>query len=240
MNTPQGKKSTVDEIKARFDADVERFSNLETGQQAVIDAPLMLELISRAAAAVKPDAVSLLAIGSGAGNNTISRLRLLPGLNCDLVDLSLPMLERARDRLAGENAGEVRLFHGDFRDAALPSSRYDIVVAAAVLHHLRDDADWESCFRKIHALMKPGGVFLVSDMVWSASPALHAIEYDRYGAYLESLGGADYREKVFSYIDKEDTPRSISYQLDLMKKCGFSETDVLHKNACFAAYAGIK
>jgi tRNA (cmo5U34)-methyltransferase len=27
-------KSTVDEIRRRFDADVERFSNLETGQSA--------------------------------------------------------------------------------------------------------------------------------------------------------------------------------------------------------------
>ncbi|MCC6711965.1 MAG: class I SAM-dependent methyltransferase [Candidatus Dadabacteria bacterium] len=240
MKTPPGRKSTLDEIKARFDADVERFSNLETGQQAVLDAPLMLELISRTAAGVKPDAVNLLDIGSGAGNNTIAILRLLPGLDCDLVDLSLPMLGRARERLARENVGEVRIFHGDFRDADLPSLHYDIVVAAAVLHHLRDDADWESTFRKIHALMKPGGVFLVSDMVWSGSPALHAIEWERYGTYLESLGGAEYREKVFAYIDVEDTPRSLPYQLDLLKRCGFKETDVLHKNACFAAYAGIK
>ena len=39
MKTPFDKKSSVREIKERFDADVERFSNLETGQQAVIDAP---------------------------------------------------------------------------------------------------------------------------------------------------------------------------------------------------------
>lgn len=240
MKTPPDKKSTIEEIRTRFDADVERFSNLETGQQAVIDAPLMLELISRAAARVKPDAENLLDIGSGAGNNTIAILRLLPGLNCDLVDLSLPMLERARERLARESAGEVRIFHGDFRDAALPASHYDIIVAAAVLHHLRDDVDWESCFRKIYSLMKPGGVFLVSDMVWSGSPALHALEWERYGSYLEALGGAEYRDKVFTYIEKEDSPRSVSYQLDLMKRCGFKETDVLHKNACFAAYAGIK
>src|SRR5687768_11443821 len=32
-------KSTVDEIRRRFDADVERFSNLETGQSATLDAP---------------------------------------------------------------------------------------------------------------------------------------------------------------------------------------------------------
>jgi hypothetical protein len=33
-------KSTVDEIRQRFDADVERFSNLDVGQSATVDAPL--------------------------------------------------------------------------------------------------------------------------------------------------------------------------------------------------------
>lgn len=32
-------KSTVEEIRQRFDADVERFSNLETGQSATVGAP---------------------------------------------------------------------------------------------------------------------------------------------------------------------------------------------------------
>ena len=44
------KKSTVDEIRERFD--VERFSNLETGQSATIDAPLSLTLIADAASCV--------------------------------------------------------------------------------------------------------------------------------------------------------------------------------------------
>lgn len=44
------KKSTIDEIRARFDADVERFSNLATGQISTVDAPLAMELISCAAA----------------------------------------------------------------------------------------------------------------------------------------------------------------------------------------------
>src|SRR3990167_235547 len=138
MKTPPDKKSTVGEIKERFDADVERFSNLATGQQAVIDAPLMLELISELAVRIKPDARNLLDIGCGAGNNTIAIIRKKDGMNCDLVDLSLPMLDRARERLANEHTGEVRTFHGDFRELTLPSSNYDIIVAAAVLHHLRE------------------------------------------------------------------------------------------------------
>jgi hypothetical protein len=53
-------KSTVDQIRERFDGDVERFSNLETGQSATIDAPLSLALIAEAALRVTPRATSLL------------------------------------------------------------------------------------------------------------------------------------------------------------------------------------
>lgn len=240
MNTPMHKKSTVDEIKDRFDKDVERFSNLETGQQAVIDAPLMLDLISRIAVKVKPDAENLLDIGCGAGNNTIAILRQKPGISCDLVDLSLPMLKRARERVSNESAGQVRTFQGDFRDIPLPSSRYDLIVAAAVLHHLRDDGDWERCFEKIYGLLKPGGALFISDMVYHDHEDIHGAMRERYGSYLDQVGGAGYSEKVFRYIDKEDTPRSLTYQLDLMKKAGFRTTDVLHKNSCFAAFTGIK
>jgi tRNA (cmo5U34)-methyltransferase len=240
MKTPADKKSTVREIKERFDADVERFSNLETGQQAVIDAPIMLDLISELAVRIKPDARTLLDIGCGAGNNTIAILRRKGGLDCDLVDLSLPMLERARERLTNESAGEVRTFHGDFRELNLPSSHYDIIVAAAVLHHLRDDADRENCFGKIYGLLKPGGAFLVSDMVFSQNGEIQRVMWERYREYLESVGGPGYSGKVFDYIDKEDTPRSLTYQLELLKKTGFRTADVLHKNSCFAAFVGIK
>ncbi|HEU0005994.1 MAG TPA: class I SAM-dependent methyltransferase, partial [Terriglobia bacterium] len=63
-------KSTVEQIRQRFDKDVERFSNLETGQSATIDAPLVLDLIAKAATAANPDAEQLLDIGCGAGNYT--------------------------------------------------------------------------------------------------------------------------------------------------------------------------
>jgi tRNA (cmo5U34)-methyltransferase len=51
-------KSTVDEIRQRFDADVERFSNLDTGQSATVDAPLAMALVAQAAAALSGAAAS--------------------------------------------------------------------------------------------------------------------------------------------------------------------------------------
>ena len=240
MSTPLDNKSTNAQIKERFDNDVERFSNLETGQQAVIDAPLILDLISDLACKVVPQAKNLLDIGCGAGNNTIKILRTKPGLNCDLLDLSDKMLARAAERVRAEQAGEVRTFCGDLREVELPTEHYDIIVAAAVLHHLRDDVDWQQTFEKLHALLTPGGALFVSDMFFHGDPQVHAAMWNRYAEYLRGLGGAEYQEKVFAYIDAEDSPRDLTFQLELLRKVGFSKVDILHKNSCFGAYVAIK
>src|SRR5512138_3619638 len=101
-------KSTVEQIRARFDQDVERFSNLETGHSAAVDSPLGMDLITRAAAAVTPQATHVLDIGCGAGNYTLKLLQVLPNLNITLVDLSQPMLERAEQRISSVTNGVVR------------------------------------------------------------------------------------------------------------------------------------
>src|SRR5262252_2554345 len=100
-------KSTVEEIRQRFDADVERFSKLETGQQAAMDAPLILELVARSAACRLRPGERLLDLGCGAGNFTLRVLSQVSPLDCVLVDLSRPMIERAEQRIKAANPGKV-------------------------------------------------------------------------------------------------------------------------------------
>lgn len=240
MKTPIDRKSSLEDIRRRFDADVERFSNMETGQQATIDAPLAMELITRAVLAVTHPIRRVLDIGCGAGNNTLKLLQFVNPLDCDLVDLSRPMLERARERVGRVNRGRTSTLQGDFRTLDLPAARYDVVVAAAVLHHLRDERDWEKAFRKIFDLTAPGGSVWITDLVSHEMVGVQDLMWERYGAYLESLGGDEYRRRVFDYIDREDSPRPVAYQLDLLRRVGFSEVDLLHKNSCFAAFGGKK
>lgn len=115
MDTPLSEKSSNDEIRERFDGDVERFSDLSTGQAATIDAPLTMELITGAAVASTRRIAKVLDIGCGAGNNAIRLARAYEGVfDCDLCDLSLPMLERARERLGSESPGEIGLHQGIF------------------------------------------------------------------------------------------------------------------------------
>lgn len=234
------KKSTITEIKERFDNEVERFSNLETGQVATIDATISLELITEACKRIVPEAKNILDIGCGAGNYTLKMLSKIAHLNCTLVDLSLPMLERALERVSKETAGVVEAKQGDIREVGLNENTFDIILAGAVLHHLRDDQDWETTFMKLFKLLKPGGCLMISDLITQDTALLNEYTWEMYGAYLERVGGVEYRQKVFDYIAKEDTPRSMNYQLDLMKKVGFKSVEILHKNMCFGAFGGIK
>lgn len=240
MNIDYSGKATNEEIKYRFDNDVERFSNLDTGQLTTLDAPLTMELCTEAAKTIVPDAKELLDIGCGAGNYTLKMLSKVPNLNCTLNDLSLAMLEKARERVEAETLGSVHIIQLDMRELELEADKYDIILAAATLHHLRTDADWENVFEKFYRALKPGGCFWISDLVTHDSEQLNSVFEKYYGDYLETLGGAEYRQKVFDYIAYEDTPRSVRYQTDLLLKVGFRSVEVLHKNLCFAAFGGIK
>ena len=237
---PFENKSNINEIKERFDNDVERFSNLETGQQATIDAPLSMELITQAAISVCPNAKSVLDIGCGAGNNTLKLLHTLNPLDCDLVDLSLPMLEKAHERIKQVNKGRIRIFQDDFRNVELKKESYQIIFATAVLHHLRDENDWKITFEKIFNLTAKGGCVWITDLVFHDNSSIQELMWKRYGEYLETIGGIEYRNKVFDYIKKEDSPRSVTFQLELLKEVEFSKVDILHKNSCFAAFGANK
>ena len=75
------------------------------------------------------------------------------------------MLDRAKLRIGSVNTGKIRIFQEDFRLVELPEKQYDILFAGAVLHHLRDDDDWEKIFLKIYSLTAPGGSVWITDLV---------------------------------------------------------------------------
>jgi tRNA (cmo5U34)-methyltransferase len=230
-------KSSVEEIRDRFDRDVERFSNLETGQTATVDAALALDLVARSAAAATPGARAMLDIGCGAGNFTLKVLERLPNLDCTLIDLSPNMLARANVRVSAATAGLVSTIQQDIRLVEMPPNSVDVVVAAAVLHHLRDENEWPETFRKIFRWLRPGGSLWIFDFV---SHAVQDIMWSRYGDYLAAFKGEEYRDQVFAYVDREDSPRPVLFQCDLLRETGFREIDILHKNTCFAAFGARK
>src|SRR5687767_1466232 len=120
-------KATIEEIRRRFDNDVERFSNLETGQSAAVDSPIALDLVSETAARVTPQAKDLLDIGCGAGNFSLKLLGRLPALEVTLIDLSRPMLDRAVDRITAASGRIPTAWQGDIRELDLGHGCFDLV-----------------------------------------------------------------------------------------------------------------
>lgn len=244
MTTDYAHKSTVEEIRERFDHDVERFSNLETGQAAALDSPLHMDLLTSAAFSVTPHASHILDLGCGAGNYTLKLLQKFqatPLSNITLVDLSRPMLDRAAERVAqAAPDAEIETMQSDVRDFEFGQERFDIVMAAQCLHHLRGEDEWNHVFGAVFRGLRPGGAFWIADSLEYSQPAVRGMMWDRWGAYLTDLKDADHRDTVFAYVEKEDTPRPLFWQLDRLRNAGFEPPEVLHVNSRFASFGAVK
>jgi tRNA (cmo5U34)-methyltransferase len=237
---PQNTKSSPEAIRRNFDQQVERFSNIETGQTTAIDSPLCMELVSRSAALLNPDAKNIMDMGCGGGNYAVKVASLLPDVDCTLVDISANMLERAAERVRESISGEVTALHGDYRELDLGENQYDVITAGTTLHHLRGDDEWELVFRKIYKALKPRGTFWINDIILGETDEITQMMLNGWVSMLQRQVSS---EEVDMYLDRyesEDTPRTLSYQLDLLKQIGFQQTFVLHKHFNFAAFGARK
>ena len=71
-------------------------------------------------------------------------------------------------------------------------------------------------------------------------PAIQELMHQRYADYLTRFKDESYRDQVFAYVEKEDTPRPLLFQRDLLRQVGFAQVEVLHQNICFAAFGAVK
>ena len=218
-------KSTVDQIRERFDHDVERFSDLNVAQRTAIDSGYCLDLIAESvAAAAVPQATGVLDVGCGAGNWTLKLLKpSCRACACTLTDLSRPMLDRAgqRVRAAGGDGGR----DGAGRRAGLRLRRR----FGSTCHRRR---------RGAASFAGAGGVGRGLRQV----PPLAAAGRGRVGVrhghargrrpctpccgsgtarICVGLGGEAMADRVFAYIEPEDTPRPVTWQLDRLRAAGF-------------------
>lgn len=155
-------------------------------------------------------------LGCGPGDITIRLARALPGWELTGLDAGPNMLERARERLAREDAElQVRFALAYLPDDALPEKAWDAVVSNSLLHHLPDPQSLWSSVRQIGA---PGAAVQVMDLLRPDSEELAQRLVEQYAADAPDVLREDfYHSLLAAYTTEEVSDQLIRAGLDRLK-----------------------
>jgi len=117
------------------------------------------------------EATSVLELGVGTGETAIRVRSLHPDATWTGIDASEAMLGRAREVLPDADLRRGRL------EDPLPEGPFDLVVSALAVHHL-DASGKRELFRRVAAAIRPGGWFVLGDVVVPDRPEDAQIEID--------------------------------------------------------------
>ncbi len=142
---------------------------------------------------------SVLDLGTGTGETLAAVLGRHRGARAIGVDENAGMLDEARRRLV---AYPIQLVVADLADA-LPEGPFDLVVSALAIHHLDGPAK-AALFTRIAAALRPGGRFVLGDVVVPSDPA----------------------DAVTPLTADHDRPSRVDEQLDWLRAAGLTATVV--------------
>jgi len=176
---------------SEIDWDPDRYLDL-----MLAEVPGFEELEDAVAAATDGLAVhDVLELGTGTGETAVRVLARHPGARWTGIDASEAMLARARERLP-----EAELLVRRLEDP-LPDGPFDLVVSSLAVHHL-DGAGKRGLFTRVAAALRPGGRFVLGDVV-----------VPRPG------------EEGPIFIDwEDDKPDTVADQLAWLREAGFDAT----------------
>jgi tRNA (cmo5U34)-methyltransferase len=126
--------------------------------------PGYFRLQDAAAAATGGGATRVLELGTGTGESARRLLERHPRASLVGIDASEPMLALAREALPGADLRVARL------QDALPAGPFDLVFSVLAVHHL-DGPGKADLFRRVAAVLAPGGRFVLGDVVVPEDPA---------------------------------------------------------------------
>jgi tRNA (cmo5U34)-methyltransferase len=142
---------------------------------------------------------TVLDLGTGTGETLLRVLVRHPGATAVGIDEGEAMLGAAATRLAGR-AVDLRV-----ADLAgpLPDGPFDLVVSALAVHHLDGPAK-AALFARVAAVLRPGGRFVLGDVVVPVDPA----------------------DAVTPLSEDFDRPSTLAEQLAWLEDAGFDPTVV--------------
>ena len=225
----------MDKIKKHFEEEAGEFDDII---QKLI--PYYNEILEALVLTVTYQKGKILVADLGCGTGTIAKriLEIYPNAEVTCIDLAASMIEKAKVKLLKYN--NVEYIVKDFYDFDF-EKKYDAVLSSLALHHLKNDQDKKSFFKKIFDALKGGGVFYNADVVLGSNETLQNLYMKKWKDFmLKKVSASEVESKWIPKYEDEDKPTELIEQLRWLEEIGFKAIDVIWKYYNFAVYGGVK
>ena len=183
----------------------------------------------------RKERVRILDLGCGTGNLSKRLIRAFPFSRITCVDMAENMLAMARLKLKTNR--NVSFWQGDIREFGF-KQKYDVIVASMVLHHI-EGKDKPRLYRTMRDSLSKDGVFFCIDIFLSPDRHLQKLYMDKWKAFMRASGlDVKKTDEMIARHQREDRPVVFKDELDIMRKAGFRNVDVVLKHYNFAVYGG--
>jgi tRNA (cmo5U34)-methyltransferase len=175
------------------------------------------------------DVRRVLDLGAGTGLLSAAIADAFPDVEIELLDASQAMLALAQRRLGGF----VHAVYVADMSGAVPAGPFDAVVSALAIHHL-EHPDKRALMARVHAALRPGGVFVNAEQVDGPTPKLTAIYERRWADDCRALGAAPHEIDAARERMRHDRCADVQTQLQWLRDAGFATADCIYKSWRFA------
>lgn len=158
-------------------------------------------------------------LGAGTGQFTAAAAPVCARLVA--VDVSPVMLRRLRARVRDARLTDVEVVQAGFLTDDHAGEPADVVYSRYALHHLPDF--WKAvALTRMRAMLRPGGVLRLSDVVWSFPPDEATERIEAWCATAGTPGVGDWsREELEEHVRDEHS--TFTWLLEAMiERCGFA------------------
>jgi tRNA (cmo5U34)-methyltransferase len=193
----------------------------------------------------RPDPRLIMDLGCGDGLLARRLLAVYPHAHALLLDISEPMLARARAAMAGFE-GRFELIQADMMNSIgthIAGGSPDLVVSGYAIHHLPHERK-RSLYAEIHTLLASDGLFVNIEHVASPTPGAEALWNALMIDHLTAHTGKPRPQVETEYLTRPDKADNILAPMDVqvtwLREIGFDHADCYFKWLELAVLAGVK